>query len=60
MHTFRAYAKHQPHQNKRRGLLGQIIANAVRASTRPLLFFGRRGVPHAILFFNGLMAMRHL
>ena len=38
----------------------QIIANAVRASTRPLLFFDRRGVPHAILLFNGLMAMRHL
>ena len=38
----------------------QIIANAVRGSAQSLLFSDSCGVPHAILLFNGLMAMRHL
>ena len=60
MHTFRAYPKHQLPKNKGRGLMAKIIANAVRASTPPLVFFARSEVPHAILLFNGLMAVRHL
>ena len=37
--------------------MGQIIANAVRASAQPLLLaLIGCSVPHAILLFNGLMA----
>jgi hypothetical protein len=60
MHTFRAYPKHQPRQKTGGGLMEQIIANAVRGSAQSLLFSDSCGVPHAILLFNGLMAMRHL
>ena len=40
--------------------MSKIITNAVRASIQPMLFSDGCGVPHAILLFNGLMAMRHL